>query len=444
MLHTGASGATVPPAIPVPIHQTSGGTCDAGVDACSAQGADPEGTCDPGLTACPGAGAGYCFDLQASPEHCGTCDNACALGSPCENGQCRVVHCTSTMSTRSLPFDGQRYAGYGVAPTDCDRDGYLDVLAFGPPIASNQSKSVGVLRGNGDGTLVAGERYSIDTPYWQDYSIQVADLNRDQIPDLVIMIPLTDVTVAAVARRSKIIVRLGDGHCAFGSEIGLDADGDFSHIVVGDLDGDEIPDLVASASERLGTFHGNGDGSFSNRQDFAVGGIPRQIAVTDWNSDGIPDVVASDDYLHLLLGIGGGRFAPAIDCALAVSSLVIADFDEDGLVDLASNGDVLLGMHECNFTRQITYTKDRYAVPMTAGDFNGDGATDLVVASGNEIGLVPGDGQGNFGTAVPFGDLGSGPTVDSVIGYAGDFDGDGRLDLLAGSVEVYTLVNTCQ
>lgn len=455
VLHTGAAGTSVAPAQPVPVHPVAGDGCDADVDACSAQGTGQEGTCDPGLVACPGSGAGYCFDLQASPDHCGTCDHACALGSPCENGQCRVVPCTSHMSTRSLAVQGiglgpVPYLGQeGFAPTDCDRDGNLDLLVFGP---NDQVRSVEVIHGHGDGTFVAGEHYHFDT--WQSTgdSIRAADLNRDQIPDLLIMIPSPEKSTRSEQVLFRIIVRLGKGDCTFGPEIALDAGADIITIAIGDVDGDAIPDLVASASERITTFQGNGDGSFSNRQDLAVHGSAVLMAVTDWNSDGIADIVASDGYLHLLLGTPGGHFAPAIDCATGIAAwvgrgapLVFADFDHDGVLDLATENTVLFGMHECNFTRQVTYTEDRHAIPMAAGDFNGDGALDLLVLQLGGLGLVPGDARGGFGAVVKIGDFTDSQGFPGTGAHVGDFNADGRIDaVMTGGTFVNIVINTCQ
>jgi hypothetical protein len=354
------------------------------------------------------------------------------------------------MSIRSLPVPGiglgpQEYLGHqGFAPLDCDRDGNVDLLAFGP---NDQERSVEVLHGSGDGTFVPGEHYPMDTPSSLGRLVRGADLNRDQIPDLIILAPYTAVS-------DRIIVRLGQGDCTFGSEIVLGVGAEIFSIAFEDVDGDEIPDLVTSASEQISTFHGNGDGSFSNRQDFSVGGSRMHVAVTDWNRDGIADVVASDGYLHLLLGTGNGHFDPAIDCALNTSvwsgsgePLVFADFDGDGVVDLAGGGTILFGMKECAFTRRFTYTQGLYFVPLAAGDFNGDGILDLLVLMDTELGLVPGDGRGSFGALVGLGDFTGG---DAIIWpgtgvHVGDFNGDGRLDVIATTgMTVKTVINTCQ
>ena len=61
-----------------------------------------------------------------------------------------------------------------------------------------------------------------------------------------------------------------------------------------------------------------------------------------------------------------------------------------------------------------------------AGDFNGDGRLDLAVANGydNAVSVLLGNGDGTFQPQVTYA-VGSGP--DAIV--AGDFTGDGRLDL---------------
>lgn len=58
VLRTGVTAPPVAPPLPTQAH--------------------PDGACDPGVNPCEQA-PGYCFDLQASPGHCGACGNACPL-----------------------------------------------------------------------------------------------------------------------------------------------------------------------------------------------------------------------------------------------------------------------------------------------------------------------------------------------------------------------------
>ena len=61
-----------------------------------------------------------------------------------------------------------------------------------------------------------------------------------------------------------------------------------------------------------------------------------------------------------------------------------------------------------------------------AGDFNGDGRTDLAVANAgtNDVSVLLGHGDGTFQDQVRYA-AGTGPAAL----VAGDFNGDGRTDL---------------
>ena len=125
-----------------------------------------------------------------------------------------------------------------------------------------------------------------------------------------------------------------------------------------DLNGDSKPDLIVNAGgttiinfqlqTQLQTFIGNGDGTFKAPTTIAVGadayGIP---ALGDFNKDGKLDLAtlaetsAGQAELVIAAGNGDGTFATPTTLnltggdAIRNASLVAADFDGDGKIDLA-------------------------------------------------------------------------------------------------------------
>lgn len=120
-----------------------------------------------------------------------------------------------------------------------------------------------------------------------------------------------------------------------------------------------------------------------------------------------------------------------------VLSVVAADFNGDKILDLASSNQdgetisVLLGNGDGTFKPAINYTSGRNPQGLAVGDFNGDSRPDLAVANnfGNgTISILIGNGDGTFGSPSAF-SVGSGVAPTEV--RAGDFNGDGRADLVA-------------
>src|SRR5262245_40162418 len=185
---------------------------------------------------------------------------------------------------------------------------------------------------------------------------------------------------------------------------------------------------------------------------FPVGVNPRAVKVADFNNDGKPDLAvvnagsfsASQSSVSVLLGNGSGSFQPAVTTPVLngrasngnAQSLAVRDLNVDGLPDVALNSpgspahpavEVLLGKGDgssqpTHRSRPVGQTP----LSVAAGDFDGNGALDLVTAnSGGTLSVLLGNGDGSFR---PRTDLAVGGSPHSVA--VGDFNGDGRLDVV--------------
>ena len=117
-----------------------------------------------------------------------------------------------------------------------------------------------------------------------------------------------------------------------------------------DFDGDGKVDLVAqnSGSNSVSVLLGNGDGTFRDKQDFAVGAVPTAVTSAHFDDDNGDGKADSADFVDLavtnqdsnnvlvLLGKGDGTFQDKQDFAVGSkpSSVVSADFNGDTKADL--------------------------------------------------------------------------------------------------------------
>jgi hypothetical protein len=135
--------------------------------------------------------------------------------------------------------------------------------------------------------------------------------------------------------------------------------------------------------------------------------------------------------VSVLLGKGDGTFKPAVNYATGPlpSSVAVGDFNGDGFSDLVvatDSASVLLGKADGTFQRAVGYPAGDSPYAVAVGDFNGDGIADLAVAdiAGGQVEVLLGKGNGTFQAAVSYA-VGPLPTAVKVA----DFNGDGVPDL---------------
>src|SRR5207249_4190368 len=90
----------------------------------------------------------------------------------------------------------------------------------------------------------------------------------------------------------------------------------------------------------VGVLLGNGDGFFAAPAYYGTGAFPRSVAIGDLNGDDKPDVVVANQYsntVSVLLGNGDGSLGRKTNYGTGdgPSSVAIGDLNGDGKPDLA-------------------------------------------------------------------------------------------------------------
>jgi hypothetical protein len=332
---------------------------------------------------------------------------------------------------------GQFPAGFEpgfITVGDVNRDGRLDLV-----VTNLRGNSVSVLLGNADGSFAPACHYATGKA---PAAAVLGDLNGDGKLDLVV----ANSADTKEHFRGSVCVLMGNGDGTFQEAIHYQAGPHPSFVALADLDRDGKLDLIVvngfHQPGSLSVFRGKGDGTFHDPVHYPLGVHPGSLVVADFDGDGKLDLVVvngTSATLSYLRGKGDGTFqkATSIPTRRIPHTVVAGDFNGDGKMDLAvsihTDGNfvtVFLGKGDGTFHAAVDYPTGTGPRALAVADFNNDGKLDLVAANynGNNVSMLLGNGDGTFRSAVHYLILDSTDTFPSGLGV-GDFNRDGRLDL---------------
>ncbi len=322
---------------------------------------------------------------------------------------------------------------------DADRNGTVDVAAGGLTLR----------RGAGSGFL--GNPITIGAVGAVE-GVASGDLNGDGWLDYAAI--ASGVDPGDPRRLLRFLAVPGNGYI---QETVLTDVSDATDIAVANVNGDGLPDLIVVRAD-VGSNVTVMLGGLPIVEDYESGlAAPADVETGDLTGDGLPEIVVAGDQpsVSVLTNEGGGTFADGdlepTGGAIPSPRIALTQLDNDGRLDLIATAPPssvvrMLGDGEGGFLSRTLLPSGLSGSPVSsisAGDVDGDGLTDILAGGGRSVAVTFGDVplrsgptrgalQHSTGSPVP------GDPVDDVV--AADMNRDGQLDLVTanrgGSVSV--------
>jgi hypothetical protein len=210
---------------------------------------------------------------------------------------------------------------------------------------------------------------------------------------------------------STVSVLLNRGDGTFQAKVDYATGRGPMEVVIGDLNGDGMPDLATANADFAATVSvllNRGDGTFGANLDYRTGNETFSIAVGDLNGDGKPDLATANynpdciddpryaacpgsNTVSVLLNTGDGSFRAHRDyrTGLSPASVAIGDLNGDGKPDLATANSeflvntvsVLANRGDGTFRPRLDYRTGAWPTSVAVDDLTGDGKADLAIAN---------------------------------------------------------------
>ena len=284
-------------------------------------------------------------------------------------------------------------------------------------------------------------------PFTITWSVAAGDLDGDGRPDLA----SANIFIAGPPPHPghvSVILHSQSSPGAFGGAMNLDVGSDTVMVSIGDLNGDNLMDLVAAndTSANISILYQNSSspGTFLAAQNHGVSAHPDGVAIGDLNGDGHLDIAVADSGLSVLFQNAGvpGTFFPPIRLGISCSSVGIGDLNGDGRADLVATatnaGHVSILLQSPAgagaFLPPQTVAAGFQPINVAIADLNADGRLDLAIAN-----LGTPDNPATASLSVLLNNSASPGSFLAAANYAtgersesvavGDLNGDGKADL---------------
>lgn len=331
----------------------------------------------------------------------------------------------------------------GIESADIDNDGKPDIA-----VSFHENNIVNLFlntsKGGGANQTSFSPAVSLDYPSGAAFNLNLSDLNRDELPELIIANYQTGELVLFKNISSA-------GKIKFESPINIKCPVNAYNIISCDLNMDGYNELIFTGGEQIGVFINNtgnkgGDIAINNCSIYDIGSEIHDIKCADIDGDGKVDIIAGSANGISILNNTSASGSKTIDYSKALNfyndnsihSFDIGDLDGDFKPDIvtanwpASDFSIIKNISESgkiNFDKAPNISANASAV-IALADFDQDGKLDIAtMANGTKLNIAEifkntSSGNDNFAFAAAqnFNTISNNLIIN-------DFDGNGKDDI---------------